>query len=311
MAITKLVSPNTSVPVVEGDWALAMAQVTALKTIMSGNQMVLTQWTNTTTLPKLANGAYIHHLGAVYKVDTEDFTIAAPAADGTYYIRLVDDGADSLDVDFVTDISGYSWNPAYNGMYNSTYQVLPYQISVSGTVTVFTKRKILNFHRSTGFLTVDYLGNIITATILGTAIVCNTVDTGQGANELYGMDQGVKTTDSPSFVAVSAGSGAFTSATVDSLPPTLFGGYTNAGTLSTGYTISAMKLGEIRAYTVGFTSSAYLIGTPTSPADSRYFVMCKFIDGGVTTYKNDLLAESTAISFSGADAVYVLIIRIL
>ena len=197
MAITKLVSPNTSVPVVEGDWALAMAQMTALKTVMSGNQMVLTQWTNTSTLSKLANGAYIHHLGAIYVVDTEDFAITVPAADGTYYIRIVDDGADSLDVDFVTDISGYNWNPSYNGMYhNDGYQVLPYQIAVSGTVTVFTKRKILNFHRSTGFLTVDYLGNIITATILGGAVVCSTIDTGFGAVE---VGQNLRTTDNVEF----------------------------------------------------------------------------------------------------------------
>ena len=196
MAITKLISPNTSVPVVEGDWALAMAQMTALKTIMSGNQMVLTEWINTTTVPKLALGAYLHHLGSVYVVDTEAFAIEAPVTNDTYFIRLAVDG-ESLAVTFITDISGYSWNPAYNGMYhNDGYQVLPYQVSVGGTASTFTKRKILNFHRSTGFLTVDYLGNIITATILGGAVVCSTIDTGFGAVE---VGQNLRTTDNVEF----------------------------------------------------------------------------------------------------------------
>ena len=45
------------------------------------------------------------------------------------------------------------------------------------------------------------------------AVTFATVNTGQGANELYGMDQGVKTTDSPSFVAITEGANAVPNAT--------------------------------------------------------------------------------------------------
>ena len=54
MAITKLLSPNTPIPITagpNGDWDLAMAQLTAVKKLLAGEQMMLTEWTNATTLP--------------------------------------------------------------------------------------------------------------------------------------------------------------------------------------------------------------------------------------------------------------------
>lgn len=41
-----------------------------------------------------------------------------------------------------------------------------------------------------------------------TVVVFTTVDTGQGANELYGMDQAVQTTDAVTFLTVDTGQGA-------------------------------------------------------------------------------------------------------
>ena len=52
MAITKLLSPNTPNPITagpNGDWDLAMAQLTAVKKLLAGEQMMLTEWTNATT----------------------------------------------------------------------------------------------------------------------------------------------------------------------------------------------------------------------------------------------------------------------
>ena len=75
MAITKLISPNTPNPITagpNGDWDLAMAQLTAVKKLLAGEQMMLTEWTNATTQPKLALGTHLQHKGSIYVVETED-----------------------------------------------------------------------------------------------------------------------------------------------------------------------------------------------------------------------------------------------
>jgi len=204
MAITMLVSAGTPVPTTgNDDWQKAMAQLTALKTAMAGKQMHLTEWTNTTTLPALAMGSYIQHAGAIYVVDAEDYVITVPAADGTYYVQLVTDGV-TLAVSFVSDISGFSYNANHNGLYSGAdTQVLPYQIIKAGSA--YTKRKIINPFANNNFSLVDYLGHLSVAggfsvngtlgvvgnaTVGGTlgvtgAISGATVNTGQGANEVY------------------------------------------------------------------------------------------------------------------------------
>jgi len=193
MAITKLVSAGTPVPTTgNDDWQKAMAQLTALKTVMAGNQMHITQWTNTTTLSKLAMGSYIQHLGAIYVVDAEDYAIPVPEADGTHYIQLIESGV-TLAVSFITDISGFSYDANFNGLYNvAGAQILPYQLSEAGSV--YTKRKIINPFGNGTFTLVDYLGNVTTS-----ALSCASVNTGQGANEVYPMNQAVRTTDIVGF----------------------------------------------------------------------------------------------------------------
>ena len=177
MAITKLVSAGTPVPTTgNDDWQKAMAQLTALKTVMAGNQMHITQWTNTTTLSKLAMGSYIQHLGAIYVVDAEDYAIPVPEADGTHYIQLIESGV-TLAVSFITDISGFSYDANFNGLYNvAGAQILPYQLSEAGSV--YTKRKIINPFGNGTFTLVDYLGKVTTAGLatVGNATVGGALD---------------------------------------------------------------------------------------------------------------------------------------
>jgi len=160
MAITKLLSPNTPNPITagpNGDWDLAMAQLTAVKKLLSGEQMMLTEWTNATTQPKLALGTHLQHKGSIYVVDTEDYALPALGGNGTYYIVLEPSGS-SLVGSWVTSLGGYTWDATYNGLYNGDKLALPYQVvkSASGVA----KRKILNPWALNGFTTVDYLGNV-------------------------------------------------------------------------------------------------------------------------------------------------------
>jgi len=275
MAITKLVSANTPNPITlgeGGDWDLAMAQLTACKQVIQGQQMVLTEWTNVTTVPKLAEGSYLQHLGAIYIVDTEDYTIGTLTADDVYSIQLSVDG-DTLAVSFITDISGFSWNAQYNGVYDSSNnQVLPYTVEVFETATEFEKYKWLNVNPS---MIVDYLGNVkkdndmsiggdlsVGGSLSATgALTGSTLDTGQGANELHPMNQGVRTTDAVQFAEV----------TIGSLPSMKAGVVEIINIDGTDYNIPSMAVGELRCVvgTIGYGDS---VKTPTD-VDSAYLVI--------------------------------------
>lgn len=184
------------------DYEAIVAHLSAFTRQIAENPMILTEWINATTLPKIALGSYISHGGVLYIIDTEDYEVAAPVADGIYYLRLVASG-ETLAVDFVSDISGYVWNPIYNGMYNSGYQILPYQIAVAGAS--IKKYKIIGgLWYTDKFTAVDYLGNVYVGNNLSVAgvVTCASVDTGQGANELYAMNQNMRTTDEVEFASV-------------------------------------------------------------------------------------------------------------
>lgn len=160
MAITKLISPNTPNPTTagpNGDWDLAMAQLTAVKKLLAGEQMMLTEWTNSTTQPKIALGTHLQHKGSIYVVDTEDYALPALGGNGTYYIVLEASG-ETLVGSWVTSLGGYTWDATYNGLYNGNKLVLPYQVVMDGSGVA--KRKILNPWALNGFTTVDYLGDV-------------------------------------------------------------------------------------------------------------------------------------------------------
>ena len=118
MAITKLISPPTHPNPVSvgdgGDWDLAMAQLTAMKVVMGGQQMILTEWTNTTGEPKLAQGSYLQHRGSVYVVDATDYAITAPTTDGTWFLKIAESG-NTLVVSWLASSAGYTWNASFNG----------------------------------------------------------------------------------------------------------------------------------------------------------------------------------------------------
>jgi len=303
MAITKLLSPNTPNPITagpNGDWDLAMAQLTAVKKLLAGEQMMLTEWTNATTQPKLALGTHLQHKGSIYVVDTEDYALPALGGNGTYYIVLEPSG-DTLVGSWATDLSGYSWDSTYNGLYNGGKLVLPYQIVVDGSDIV--KRKILNPWIDGGFTTVDWMGNVRGASLVvngnatvggtlgvtgaingasvgvtGNATVGGTlgvtgaisgasIDTGQGVTEVHLMNQNLRTTDSPTFASINTGYGdnevyKISNETID------------FGTVNTNTTkqISSMNSGDIK-----FVRTT---GTPTYDDDDDYYARLNAPSGG-------------------------------
>lgn len=146
MAITKLVSPSTPNPTGTGagaSWDLAMAQLTAVKTLLNNDQIALTGWEDTTTVPKLRQGTYLNHLGSLYVVTDEDYTLPALSTDGDSFLCFETSGT-TLVPYWDTDRTLYAYNYAYSGMYkldNINKQM--WMFGVQKASTVYKKFRVL------------------------------------------------------------------------------------------------------------------------------------------------------------------------
>ncbi len=173
MAITK-VGTYRNPPVDITDYEAIVAHLDAYTRQVGNQGMILTEWTNTSGTPAIAMGSYISHGGVLYVVSSEE-AVSLPVADGTYYLKVAASG-DTLALSWISDLSGYSWNAIYNGLYHSDKsQVLGYQLVVAGAVV--EKWRLTNVALASSSLKINYLGSL-----MGTD-----------------FDQPLKTTDSPTF----------------------------------------------------------------------------------------------------------------
>lgn len=155
MAITK-VGTYRNPPEDITDYEAIVAHLEAYTRQIGNQGMILTEWTNNTTQPKIAMGSYISHGGVLYVVEDEDYGLPALSSDGTYYLRVAASG-DTLAITYTTNIADYSWNAVYGGLYHpDESQVLPYQVVKSGALV--EKWKITNLMQGSGFNIVNYLG---------------------------------------------------------------------------------------------------------------------------------------------------------
>jgi len=275
MAIVK-VGTYRNPPVDITDYEAIVSHLEAYTRQVGNQGMILTEWTNTTNAPKIAMGSYISHGGVLYVVEDEDYALPALSSDGTYYIRVAVSG-ETLALDYITDLTGYVWNAIYNGLYHPDgKQVLPYQVVKSGALV--EKYKITNLMQGGGFSRVRYDGVLKCESLeVAGAISGATVNTGQGANELYPMNQAVRTTDNVSFANINP--------PVDnsdiSPPPIGKGGFTYAvGSGQDGVTLPSGGTYVVVALFIGYgygsiarlsggTSKVFLDG----PGDVGYLIM--------------------------------------
>lgn len=182
--ISKVSAPN-SVPTDISDYVAQNAHMMAFMNQVNMQAFVLTSPT-TSDKPKIALGSYISHGGSLYKVETSDEDIAGSPSDGKVYVRVTGDA--TLSASFVTDISSYNYNHAYGTLTSGGYTLLPYEIRKSGSSWLKYRydatgpRQLLDQN----LRTTD-------------GVIFSTVNTGHGANELYPMNQPLRTTDSPTF----------------------------------------------------------------------------------------------------------------
>lgn len=171
MAITK-VGTYRNPPEDITDYTAIAGLLNAFLKQVGSQSMILTEWANTTNMPKIALGSYISHGGVLYVVDTDDYAVTEPVADGTYYL-MVEASGETLVLSWVDSVDGYSWNAIYNGLYDvSENQILPYMLVKVGTS--LEKWKITNLMQGGGFIRVNSDGGMYqtgSLTISGPAIL--------------------------------------------------------------------------------------------------------------------------------------------
>jgi hypothetical protein len=189
MALIRVAQYNSTPTVVE-DYQAQNAHLQAFTNQLLTQQFILDSGT---AQPVIKQGCYVSHGGSLYVADA-DTSITGSPGDGSVYIRV--SGTTSLTVEFVTDISGYAWNPVYTALTSSTYTLLPYLIVKASTV--WTR---YNFNPNN-----QSFGSLASLSVTGNITVDGTVDghdINSELNTLNGrVNQGVKTTDSPTFITL-------------------------------------------------------------------------------------------------------------
>jgi len=127
MALIRVAQYNSTPTVVE-DYQAQNAHLQAFTNQLMTQQFILSEGT---AQPVIKQGCYVSHGGSLYVADA-DTSIAGSPSDGSVYIRV--SGTTSLTVEFVTDISGYAWNPVYTALTSGSYTLLPYLIVKASTV---------------------------------------------------------------------------------------------------------------------------------------------------------------------------------
>ena len=169
MALTR-VAQYSSTPTLVTDYQAQNAHLQAFTNQLMTQQFILDSGT---AQPVIKQGGYVSHGGSLYIADA-DTAITGSPSDGSVYIRV--SGTTSLTVEFVTDISGYAWNPVYTALTSGSYTLLPYLIIKAGSY--WSRFNFNNNGQAFGGIYAER------ATITG-AISGASVDTGYGANEVY------------------------------------------------------------------------------------------------------------------------------
>lgn len=181
MALVR-VAQYGSVPGPVTDYQAQNAHLQAFTNQLLTQQFILDSGTGQ---PVIKQGCYVSHGGSLYVADA-DTAITGSPSDGSVYIRV--SGSTSLTVEFVTDISGYAWNPVYSALTSGSYTLLPYLIFKESTV--WTRYNFNPNNQQFGSLaSLAVTGNATVGGTLGVtgAISGASINTGDGAIKLYSM----------------------------------------------------------------------------------------------------------------------------
>ena len=186
MALIRVAQYN-STPTVVGDYQAQNAHLQAFTNQLLNQQFILDSGT---AQPVIKQGCYVSHGGSLYVADA-DTSITGSPSDGSVYIRV--SGSTSLTVEFINDISGYTWSHVYTALTSGSYTLLPYLLIKAGTGW-----GRYNFNRNAQSFGDTRLNSLaVTGAISGASI-----NTGDGD---FKIGQNLRNTDTPRFIEIYSG----------------------------------------------------------------------------------------------------------
>lgn len=136
MSISKVNFSSAGLPITAADYTALEKSILSLVSGFDG--VILTAWDDKTTTPKITQSVYIRHAGNTYQVTGADETITGTLSAGNNYVKLTGTGS-TLTASYVTSLSGYTFNPVYNGWYNGSDQILTEFVVLDGSDIINTK----------------------------------------------------------------------------------------------------------------------------------------------------------------------------
>lgn len=166
-------------------------------------------------------------------------------------VRGINDNFDKLDRQAGNAVTK-TGNQTITGA--KTFVLLEISTLTCSSCTFTTARVIGYFYASTAVFT----GNITaTSGTYSGALSATTLDTGQGANELYDMNQNVQTSDSVTFNDVTASGEFIASVGTTSAPSHTFTGDTDVGMYQNGANVLALQAVTVGININGNSGQAY------------------------------------------------------
>lgn len=148
------------------------------------------------------------------------------ASDGDWYIKVIA-GSTSTQRSLTLQSGGGTWDTSKQGYYDTTDRVLNWKITrASGALKLYKRTKpneglelngnlkatqadVTTVNATTGNITTVNATDVNATDVNATGVVTGgSFDSGNGATELYDMDQKMKTTDAVTFDSVNTGHGA-------------------------------------------------------------------------------------------------------
>lgn len=145
MAINKIDQPGSTAPTLNTDYT--QQNLINVGSYIKG-PAILTQWADTGTEPDIENGTYIHYSGNIYQVQGGDENIGGTIQEGLNYVILTTpDAGATLTAAWGNDLTGYVYNEAYQGLYNTGALAIQAICNKAGSVY---KRGLFNNTTLTG-----------------------------------------------------------------------------------------------------------------------------------------------------------------
>jgi hypothetical protein len=163
MAIDLVKAPTGGAPLGDADYDAQNNYIQAAIYALMSKQLHLTRWDNLLE-PKIKQGVYIPHGGALFVVNSANEEITDPGglANGRWYIKVERTG-DILEAEFTDSAAGYSWDYTYCGFYHADgSQLLPYILyyTAAGDYYKFDLRKIDDIFDITSDLWIEEIYDI-------------------------------------------------------------------------------------------------------------------------------------------------------